>query len=159
MRHPRRLFGGTTTYGDRTQSSQIGLYPSFALGASYAITPKLSVGASVGLLYNRNRLDAPYIIQSQPQLAGAKTLLDLETDGWGWNGQFGILWQPLSNLRLAVSYTLPSRVRSTGSATSDAGVQLANLGLKGVNATTDFDAEVTNNFPQIVSAGISWFGR
>jgi len=146
---------GATTYGKRTHSSELALI-RFALGASYAITPKLSIGASAGLLYNRNRLQAPYIIQTQPQLAGAKTLLDMETDGWGWNAQFGVLWRPLENLRLGVSYTLPSRLRTEGRATSDAGVQLANLGVRGVDATTDFDAEVTNEFPQIVSAGFAW---
>ncbi len=146
---------GATTYGERSHLSEITLI-RFALGASYAITPQLAIGAGVGLLYNRNRLQSPYIIQTQPQLAGAKTLLDLETDGWGWNGQFGLLWQPLTNLRLAVNYTLPSRIRSKGHATSDAGRQLANLGLTGVDATADFDAEVTNHFPQMVSAGVAW---
>lgn len=146
---------GATTYGDQRHFSQIGLV-RFALGASYAITPRLSIGASAGLLYNRNRLQAPYIIQSQPQLARAKTLLDLETDGWGWNGQFGILWKPIDTVRIGVSYTMPSRIRTHGHATSDATRQLANLGLTGVDATTDFDAEVTNNFPQIVSFGAAW---
>ena len=146
---------GATSYGERTHSSELALI-RFALGASYAITPQLSVGASVGLLYNRNQLQAPYIIQTQPQLAGAKTLFDMETDGWGWNAQFGVLWRPLENLRLGVSYTLPSRLRTEGRATSDAGGQLANLGVRGVDATTDFDAEVTNEFPQIVSAGFAW---
>ena len=41
-----------------------------------------SIGAGVGLLYNRSRLDAPYIIQTQPQLAGAKTLLDMEREDY-----------------------------------------------------------------------------
>ncbi len=147
--------GGATTYGSQTQFSQIALI-RFALGASYAITPQLSVGAGFGLLYNSNRLKAPYIIQEQANMAGAKTLLDMSTDGWGWNAQFGVLWQPLNNLRFALSYTMPSRLRTYGSASSDAGVQLANLGLRGVNARTDFDAEVTNNFPQTLSAGLSW---
>ncbi|MEP6671230.1 MAG: outer membrane protein transport protein [Chthoniobacter sp.] len=146
---------GATSYGNQRQFSQIGLI-RFALGASYAITPRLSLGASAGLLYNRNRLAAPYIIQSQPQLAGAKTLLDLETEGWGWNGQFGLLWRPIDSIRVGLSYTLPSRLRTFGHATSDASQQLANLGLKNVDATTGFDAEVTNNFPQVVSAGAAW---
>jgi len=151
---PGGLDGGTT-YGDQRHFSQIGLL-RFAVGASYAITPRFSLGASAGLLYNRNRLATPYIIQSQPQLAGAKTLLDLETEGWGWNGQFGILWRPTDTVRIGLSYTLPSRLHTFGHATSDASQQLANLGLKNVDATTGFDAEVTNNFPQVVSGGVAW---
>ena len=69
---------GATTYGVRTNMSELELI-RFALGASYAVTPQLSIGANVGLLYNRNELKAPYIIQTQPELAGAKTLLDMET--------------------------------------------------------------------------------
>jgi len=146
---------GATTYGVRTNMSELELV-RFALGASYAITPQLSLGASVGLLYNRNELKAPYIIQTQPELAGAKTLLDMETEGWGWNGQFGVLWEPVKSVRLGISYTLPSTLHTTGHATSDASQQLANLGLRGVDATTNFDADVKNDFPQTLSGGLDW---
>ncbi len=151
---PGGLDGGTS-YGDREHFSELSLL-RYALGASYAITPQFSLGGSVGLLSNRNRLKAPYIIQTQPQLAGAKTLLDMETDGWGCNAQFGALWRPREDVRVGLSYTLASRIRSHGRATSDAGLQLARLGLRDVDATTDFDAEVTNEFPQILSAGVAW---
>lgn len=151
---PGGLDGGTS-YGFRTHKSEIGLL-RFALGASYEVTPQLALGASVGLLYNRNRLEAPYIIQTQPQLAGAKTLLDLETEGWGWGAQFGVLWKPLANLQLGLSYTLPSRVRSEGRAFADAQQQLKALGVEDVDTTATFDAEVTNSFPQSFSAGLAW---
>ena len=146
---------GATSYGTRTHRSEIQVL-RFAFGASYAITPTLSAGAGLGLLYNRNQLEAPYIIQTQPQLRGAKVLLDLDTEGWGANGQFGLVWKPASTLQIGLSYTLQSRIRADGRATVDAGRQLANLGLTGVDATADFDAEVTNTFPQIASAGLAW---
>jgi long-chain fatty acid transport protein len=146
---------GLTSYGERTHFSEIGLL-RFALGAAYQVTPRFSFGLGVGLLYNRNRLQAPYIIQTQPQLAGAKTLLDLETDGWGVNGQAGILWRPIDSVRVGLSYTLPSRLRTNGHATSDATRQLENLGLSGVDGRTHFDAEVTNEFPQTISAAVAW---
>jgi long-chain fatty acid transport protein len=147
--------GGLTSYGTRTHKSEISVL-RFAFGASYEVTPTLSVGASAGLLYNRNRLEAPYIIQTQPQLAGAKVLLDLETEGWGWNAQFGVLWEPLSNLQLSLSYTLQSRIRSEGRAYAEARRQLADLGVTGVDSTATFDAEVTNTFPHIITAGLAW---
>jgi long-chain fatty acid transport protein len=147
--------GGLTTYGTHTHKSEIGVL-RLAFGASYEITPTLSFGASAGLLYNRNRLEAPYIIQTQPQLAGAKVLLDLETEGWGWNAQFGVLWEPLSHLQLSLSYTLQSRLRSEGRAFAEARRQLADLGVAGVDSTATFEAEVTNTFPHIVTAGLAW---
>ena len=35
-------------------------------------------------------------------------------------------------------------------------VSRIDLGLKGVDATTDFDAHVKNDLPQIVSGGVAW---
>ena len=146
---------GVTTLGTRTLKSEIILVRT-ALGASWEVHDRLSIGGSVGFLYNRNQLEAPYIIQSQPALAGAKTLLDLETEGTGWNAQFGVLWKPLPSLKLGASYTLASRLKTNGRAFSDARVQLRNLGLGALDGRATFDAEVTNEFPQIASAGLAW---
>jgi long-chain fatty acid transport protein len=146
---------GGTTYGFRANDSEIELL-RYALGASWQITPKLSFGGSVGLLYNRNRLNSPYILQSDPVLRSAKVLLDMQTEGWGWNGQFGLLWKPLDTLQLGLSYTLQSRIHSSGRAYVNANVQLDRLGLGAADPDANFDAEVTNTFPQIVSAGVAW---
>ncbi|MEO7319515.1 MAG: outer membrane protein transport protein [Chthoniobacteraceae bacterium] len=146
---------GVTTLGTRTHKSEIILFRT-AFAASWKIHDRLSIGGSAGFLYNRNRLEAPYIIQSQPALAGAKTLLDLETEGTGGNAQFGVLWKLLPSLKLGASYTLASRVKSYGRAFSDARVQLRNLGLSALDGQATFDAEVTNQFPKIASAGLAW---
>ena len=151
---PGGLDGGTS-YGVREHFSELQVL-RFALGGSYRVSETFSLGAGLGILYNRNILRAPYTIQSQPQLQGAKVLLDLDTEGWGANGVFGALWKPAPALQAGLSYTLGSRIRADGSAHANAGQQLANLGLKGVNAKADFDGEVTNNFPQIVSLALSW---
>lgn len=146
---------GITSYGTRDHESEITL-TRIALGASYSFVPQFSLGASIGILYNHNRLTSPYIIQTQPNLAGAKTLLDMQTDGWGVNAQFGALWQPIETVRVGFSYTLPSRLYTTGHATADSTQQLADLGLTGVDAKAGFDAEVINEFPAQFSLGASW---
>lgn len=146
---------GLTSYGTRGQRSELTLV-RFALGAGYQITPQLAIGASLGVLYNHNQLQTPYTIQTHPQLAGAKVLLDLDTEGWGTDAVFGATWKPVERLQLGVSYTLASRIKADGRAHADAGRQLRNLGVTGVDATTGFDAEVTNTFPQIVSTGAAW---
>lgn len=146
---------GTTSYGFRAHTAEIALL-RFAFGAAYQVTPQLSLGASVGLLYNRNRLEAPYTFQSQPQLAGAKTQLDLETEGWGWGGQFGLLWKPASTLQLGLTYRLPARLKTEGRAFADTSQQLKNLGVEAGQTAATLDAEVTNEFPQSFSAGMAW---
>ena len=146
---------GATTYGLRRDESEILLLRS-ALGASWQVLPTLSVGADFGLLYNENELYTPYVFQSQPTLRTAKTLLDLQTDGFGWNAQVGVRWQPVRTLALSAVYTSGSNVDSHGHASGNAGAQFANLGLGGARPTFAYDAEVDNAFPEQVSAGLSW---
>lgn len=147
---------GATSYGVRPHEAGIVLLRT-AAGFSVEVARGLSLGGSVGLLYNDNRLRAPFVFQSQPTLRTAKTLLDLRADGFGWNAGAGVLWHPAPTVRLGVSYLSEARIRATGRATGNAGVQFANLGLGA--ARPDFayeDATVTNTFPQQVSAGVAW---
>lgn len=148
---------GATTYGYRRNESSILVLRS-GFGASWQVLPTLSVGTTVGLLYNRNELHTAYVFQSQPVLRTAKTLLDLDTDGLGWNIQGGVRWRPVKPLSLNVVYTSRSQVDTHGRATGSAKAQLANLGLGAAQSGFAYDAEVTNTFPQQVSAGAAWEG-
>jgi long-subunit fatty acid transport protein len=145
---------GGTSYGRQPHESSIFVLRS-ALGAAYQVTSNLSIGASAGLIYNENRLQAPYIFQTQPQLRGLKTLLDLETSGFGWNASAGILYRPHPDVQLGVSYTSESRVDTYGDASGNVGAQLATLGL-GLRPDFRYDAEVHTHFPQRVAAGLAW---
>lgn len=151
--------GGTTSYGLQEHRSEITALRT-ALGASWQIVETLSVGAGVGLVYNQNQLHAPYTFQSYPALVGGgqgfKTLLDLNTDGFGVNGTFGLVYRPSDKVSLGLSYQTPTKIRSKGDANGNAGVQLDNLFGPGVPPTFHYDAEVQNVFPQMISAGLSW---
>jgi len=147
---------GKTTYGYQQYKSEI-IVLRTAFGIGFLITPQLSFGASVGLLYNKNELVMPYIFQHEPTLPpGFKTLLNLETDGWGVDGNLGFQYHPTDNLQLGISYKVPSRIVTHGDAYGDANVQLANLGLGGARPDFHYDAEVDNTFPQSVSTGLAW---
>ena len=141
---------GKTTYGTQTEHSEIFVLRS-AAGIGWAINSKLSIGASFGADYNQNKLQAPYIFQSQPKLKGAKTLLDLRTDGFGFDGQAGLLYRPLTNLQFGVAYQTETRIHTHGDANGDVGTQ---LGVASV--PFHYDAEVRNVFPQSVNLGSSW---
>jgi long-subunit fatty acid transport protein len=145
---------GGTSYGAQRIKSEIVAVRS-AAGIGVALNKKISVGATVGVEYNENRLRVPYVFQEQPVLAGLKTLLDLKTTGYGWNGTAGILVRPTGKLQLGVDYQSKTRIKSTGNANGDADAQFATLGINAAPAF-HYNAEVTNEFPDELSGGVSW---
>ncbi len=149
---------GQTSYGVRQNGSEVELLRS-AAGVGWQITPTFSIGGNVGLLYNKNVLQTPYIFQSQRVLKGAKTLLDLQTDGFGWNGEAAVRWQPTRTLSVSLAYTGESRVDSHGTASGNANVQLARLGLGAARPDFSYNARIANVFPQQISGGAAWAVR
>ncbi len=149
--------GGAASYGLQQHRSEITVLRT-ALGFGLALTDRLSIGGSLGIVYNENHLKAPYIFQSHPVLKGFKTLLDLETSGVGFNGNVGVLYRPTDAVTLSLSYQTPTSVDSEGGASGNAAAQLTSLGgpFLGVPPDFHYDAVVENVFPQSVSGGISW---
>lgn len=142
------------SYGlQRNKSAILGM--RYAGGVGFAVNKKFSVGATVGAINNRNTLQAPYIFQQEPTLAGAKVLLDLHTAGTGWNGTFGALYTPSSKLKVGVSYKTKTTVHSHGDASGNAQAQFDALGAP-FQPDFHYDAEVITKFPQAFSAGVSW---
>lgn len=149
--------GGATSYGLSEHRSQILVLRS-ALGAAVQIHPKFSAGASVALLYNENTLRTPYTFQNlEPASAagvnGGKTLLDLETSGYGWNLQLGMLYAPLTNLQVGLTYKSKAEVSSNGDASGD---PYAQFGVAPGPLAFHYDANVRNTFPQEIAGGMSW---
>jgi len=149
--------GGNISYGNQDDKSEIFLLRS-ALGASVKINSQWSLGASAGLLYNENRLIAPYIFQNlspagDQKYDGAKTLLDLRTTGLGWNVMAGLLFKATSNLEFGVSYKSASTVNTTGGASGD---PYAQFGVQPGVLAFHYNAAVKNKFPQEINAGASW---
>jgi long-chain fatty acid transport protein len=142
------------TYGMQQQKSAIMATRSTA-GLGFIVNKKLSIGATFGVDYNTNTLQAPYIFQSQPVLQGLKTLLDLHTSGVGWNTGVGVLVQPVRKLEIGGAWKSRTVINSTGQATGDVGAQFAALG---VNAPSQFQysALVRNVLPQSALASIAW---
>lgn len=146
--------GGATSYGAQTYRSEI-LALRTALAGGVQLGDHFSLGASAGLVYNRNRLVVPYVFQSFAPLRGAKTLFDLQTDGYGFNGTFGALFQPNEQWSFGATYQTATHIDSEGDAAGNADLQLLNLGA-GPAGDFAYDAEVANRFPQTVAAGAAW---
>src|SRR5262249_39903983 len=119
-------------------------------GVAYAVTKKLSVGGTFGVDYNWNTLHAPYIFQSQPVVAGLKTLPDQHTNGFGRNYGVGVMFQPSIKLQLGAAWRSRTVIDSTGHASGDINAQFAALG---VSAPSDFtySAAVRSVLPQSVT--------
>ena len=137
-------FAGTT-YGPQSEKSQI-LGIRGTAGVAYRFSDQFSVGATVGADYNANTLDAPYIFQSHPVLAGLKTLLDLHTTGYGWNSSYGFVAKPSKRFEVGASFRTPTDITSHGHATGNLGAEFTAIGLA---APPDFAyrAQVHVNLP------------
>lgn len=145
---------GGANYGLQSETSRIvGVKGTAGLG--FAISPRLSVGATLGLEYNENTLIAPYIFQQNPNLKGLKTLLNLHTHGYGWGGSFGITAQPKANLAFTAAYSSPIAVNSHGHASGNMGEQFAVLGIP-FQPDFGYDARVGVKMPQSVTANGRW---
>jgi long-subunit fatty acid transport protein len=142
------------TYGYQVQEDQIIAIRS-ALGIARPLGSKWSVGATLGLVYNTNNLNAPYIFQQQPQLAGLKVLLSLGTHGYGWNGGAGLQWQPSTRLHAGLAWKSGTTLRTQGTASGTASALFDALGVT-ANPAYTYHAQVENHLPQAFDAGVSW---
>jgi len=145
------------TYGLQRHKSAI-LAARSAAGVGVRVSPNLSVGGSFGVVYNSNTLQAPYIFQSHPVLAGLKTLLDLNTDGIGWNASVGAMMRPSDGVQLGLSWKSRTVIESNGTATGNIGQQFTALGAPFSSFQPDFQysAMVRNVLPQSVLANVAW---
>ncbi len=125
-----------------------------AAGIGVDLGHGFSLGASFGVVYTRNELQTPYIFQNNG-LAGAKTFLDMQTQGVGVNGDVGLQWKVNDRLSLGLSYRTPTSFQTSGTAKGDLGAQLAALGVVGVDGTYRYDSKIKTSLPQRLSAGFA----
>ena len=140
--------GAVGSYGLQTHKSSFVALRS-ALGLGFEVTPEFSLGASVGLIYNRNRLKAPYIFQTATGLAGTKVLANLDADGIGWNRVFSGIYRPNEIFEFSLGYTTRTTFTADGTlrGTSDPVIGVGDFA---------YDAEVKTALPQMISVGMGW---
>ena len=64
--------------------------------------------------------------------------------------------RPNDKVQIGISYTGPTSITTRGSASGNAAAQIQSLGLTGARPDFNYAAEVDTQFPQMVSAGVSW---
>lgn len=138
------------SYGRQTHRAEF-LIAKFAAGAAYQIDPRLSIGASLGLAYNRNQLEAPYIFQSHPELAGLKVLVDLDADDIAGTASLGLDYALSDSLSFNLAYTMQTNFAANGELDGN----LAQLGL-GFQEDFSYDVRLSTALPASLSAGLVW---
>lgn len=146
---------GGVSYGMLNNNSEI-LAMRTAAGLGVSLGSRVQIGATFGAVYNSNTLETAYVFQSNPALTGLKTLLDLHTNGVGWNGSVGARVRLSKRLEFGVAYKTQTTIASKGTATGNAGVQFAAIGLGAARPDFKYNAEVDNTLPQSVTANIAW---
>lgn len=146
------------TYGLQEQKAAI-LAARAAAGFGVNLGSRFAIGATVGSDYNSNTLEAPYIFQSQPTLKGLKTLLDLHTNGTGWNTSVGVLALPSKKVQVGLAWKSRTEINSTGTATGDASALFAALGAGSAPSTFSYAAKVQNVLPQSMLASVAWYAK
>lgn len=138
------------SYGRQVHESEYIVF-NLAAGAAYEYSESLSLGAQIGLAYNRNRLKAPYIFQSHPALRSLKVLVDLEADDISPTFLLGLDYQVSESLSVNLSYSPEVDFDASGDLSG-------NLSALGLGITPDFyyQAEVDTGLPAFLSTGLTW---
>jgi long-subunit fatty acid transport protein len=145
------------SYGLQTNEDQI-VAVRTSVGVARRFSDRWSAVAVLGVVYNSNELNAPYIFQQQPQLAGLKVLLHLQTHGYGWNGNAGAQWQPNSRLRIGLAWKSETTIHTHGDASGTASTLFNALGIS-ADPTFAYQVHVLNKLPQAFDAGLTWHTR
>lgn len=138
------------SYGRQTHRSEF-LIAKASGAVSYQINPELAVGISVEAHYNRNQLQAPYIFQSHPVLAGLKVLVDLDADDLQLGTTVGLVFTPQGDW----SFNLAWSPGIDFSANGELSGNLSQLGL-GIQETFAYKARVETGKPEKLILGASW---
>lgn len=112
---------------------------------------QLSVGLALGLAYNRNQLESPYIFQSHPVLQNLKVLVDLDVDDTAFNATMGLDYALNADWQFNLAYT----PQTDFSADGDLRGNLGQLGL-GIQEDFSFEANVRTAAPARLVAGATW---
>ncbi len=138
------------TYGHQTHEAQFSVINASA-ALAYQVNDNLSVGAQLGMAYNRNQLLAPYIFQSHPALSGLKVLVDLDVDDLSPSFSLGMDYQSDEGRRYYAAYSIENKFSAKGDTRG-------NLGQLGLFAQEDFayDTQVNTAMPAFAMAGTTW---
>lgn len=99
-------YGLASDYGDDFFASGEGITTDLRivdlnLSAAYKLTDTFSIGAGLIYRYVRGKVTG-YVDMSRYGLG--KSYYNYDLDNWNWYGNFGVMWEPVKDTRIGVSY-------------------------------------------------------
>jgi len=139
-------------YGKQKYTSEAGLYKIMP-SVSVELPIGLSVGAGVGLAYEKLGVDTPYTFQTGAFM-GVPALVDLDADGFGLAWNVGTQYHISDRWTIGVAYIAETQIDLKG----DFDVSLAGSPLGSLFADPDanYDVEAESSFPRSVGAGTAY---
>ena len=138
------LNGPAPLVGPQTYKS-VGALMRILPSLSVALTPRLSIGATLGAAVSHTELEGPYFTQAPTPFRGTPTLLDLQGTGTGASWSVGGQYQLTPATTLGVSYQHKTEIDARGSAT----LFIPGLGSSG------FDMDLETRWPSTLGIGIA----
>lgn len=148
-------FGMGTEYDEQWIHNQRGISaniqtvdinPNFA----FKLNEKFSVGFGASLQYAQADLTMRMKVGS----AEATSEIDADSIAWGWN--VGMMWSPLENFRVGVSYRSQIRHDAEGDLTIDHPNELGDTVLGSMGVLGKFDGFATVTAPAWAMASVAW---
>lgn len=99
-------YGLASDYGDDFFAANEGITTDLRivdlnLSAAYKLTDTFSIGAGLIYRYVRGKVTG-YVDMSRHGLG--KSYYNYDLDNWNWYGNFGVMWEPVKDTRIGVSY-------------------------------------------------------
>lgn len=153
-------FGMGTEYDEQWIHNQRGISaniqtvdinPNFA----FKLNEKFSVGFGASLQYAQADLTMR-MKKEVPTMGSAEATSEIDADSiaWGWN--VGMMWSPLENFRVGVSYRSQIRHDAEGDLTIDHPNELGDTVLGTMGVLGKFDGFATVTAPAWAMASVAW---
>ena len=125
--------------------------PNFA----FKLHEKFSIGFGASIQYTQADLTMRIKQQvAQNTFAEATSEIDADSIAWGWN--VGMMWSPLENFRVGVSYRSQIRHDAEGDMTIDHPNQTGSIVLGQLGMLGEFDGFATVTAPAWAMASVAW---
>ncbi|TWT98527.1 OmpP1/FadL family transporter [Stieleria varia] len=112
---------------------------------SIALTPRLSIGTTLGMAVSHTELEGPYFTQAATPFRGTPTLLDLQATGTGLSWSLGAQYLLSQSTTLGMAFQAETHITADGS---------ANLVIPGLGSS-GFDMELETQWPSTLGVGVT----
>lgn len=141
---PKYTLEGPAPFSGPQIYKSVGAMMRILPGVSVALTPRWSVGATLGVAVSHTELEGPYFTQLATPFQGTPTIMDLQGTGAGLSWSIGTQFQLCENTILGASFQGETHIDADGSTR----VTIPGLGV------SRYDLELETQWPSTLGIGI-----